>query len=96
MTSDQQTGEIFRILEVKKIWDRVPHNAFTDLIRHENLWYCAFREGENHVSDDGKFRVIRSADGETWQPVNGNIHQSLTWLSADGVKWEGPFACHIP
>jgi hypothetical protein len=128
VTSAQQKGEEFRILEVKKIWDRAPHNAFTDLIRHNKQWYCAFREGDGHVSDDGKLRVIRSSDGETWQPValmewdggdirdaklsvtsdgmlmlngavrflqavNGHQHQSLTWLSADGVKWEGPFDC---
>ena len=126
--SAQETKEIFADLEVKRIWDQSPHNAFTDLIRHENLWYCAFREGEGHVSDDGKLRVIRSVDGETWesaalmeweggeicdaklsltstgllmlsgavrfhQPRDGNNHQSLTWLSSDGEKWEGPFAC---
>jgi hypothetical protein len=124
----QETEEIFANLEVKRIWDQSPHNAFTDLIRHNNLWFCAFREGERHVSEDGKLRVIRSADGETWEsvalmeweggdirdaklsltstgllmlngavrflePQDGNNHQSLTWLSADGEKWEGPFAC---
>jgi hypothetical protein len=126
--SAQETKEIVAKVEVRRIWDQSPHNAFTDLIRHENLWYCAFREGEGHVSDDGKLRVIRSADGETWKSValmkweggdirdaklsltstgllmlngavrfhqsrDGNNHQSLTWLSSDGKKWEGPFAC---
>jgi hypothetical protein len=27
------------------------------------------------------------------EPVDGNNHQSLTWLSTDGSAWEGPFAC---
>ncbi len=128
LASAQVKGEGFKILKAERIWDQSPHNAFTDLIRHKSQWYCAFREGEKHVSDDGKLRIIRSADGETWQsvalmeweggdirdaklsitstgmlmlngavrflqPVNGNNHQSLTWLSADGEKWEGPFAC---
>lgn len=128
MANAQETGKVFMILDVNKIWDQSPHNAFTDLIRHNSQWYCAFREGESHVSEDGKLRVIRSANGETWesvalmeweggdirdaklsltstgmlmlngavrflQPINGNNHQSLTWLSEDGEQWEGPFAC---
>lgn len=118
----------FHLLTAERIWGQSPHNAFTDLIRHKDLWYCAFREGEGHVSEDGSLRVIRSVDGKTWesvafmeweegdirdaklsitstgklmlsgavrflQPKNGNKHQSLTWLSADGEHWEGPFAC---
>lgn len=55
------------IVEVKKIWDGAPHCAFTDLVRFKDHWYCAFREGEAHVSPHGKLRVIRSADGETWE-----------------------------
>jgi hypothetical protein len=54
------------VVEVRKIWDLAPHNAFTDLVRYKDDWYCAFREGRGHVSEDGKIRVIRSADGEKW------------------------------
>jgi hypothetical protein len=54
------------IIEVTKIWDRAPHCAFTDLVRFQDHWYCAFREGEAHVSPHGKLRVIRSADGKDW------------------------------
>ena len=32
------------VIEVKKIWDAGAHNAFTDLIRWRDKWYCAFRE----------------------------------------------------
>lgn len=53
-------------LEVRKIWDQAPHNAFTDLIRHQDRWVCVFREGAGHVSPDGALRVITSADGERW------------------------------
>ena len=31
------------ILDVRKIWDAAPHNAFTDLIRHRDRWWCVFR-----------------------------------------------------
>jgi hypothetical protein len=116
------------LIEVRKIWDGAPHNAFTDLIRFEGRWYCAFREGESHVSDDGRLRVIRSEDGQKWssaalmeweggdvrdaklsvtadgqlmlsgavrflQPVDGNRHQSVSWLSENGADWTGPHAC---
>ncbi|MBA4016490.1 MAG: hypothetical protein C0483_04825 [Pirellula sp.] len=48
------------------IWDASPHNAFTDLIRWKNHWYCSFREGSEHASYDGTVRILSSADGENW------------------------------
>jgi hypothetical protein len=61
--ADPPRGEI---VDVRKIWDRAPHNAFTDLIRHDDRWFCVFREGQAHVSPDGALRVLTSADGEMW------------------------------
>ena len=54
------------VLEVKKIWDRAPHNAFTDLIRFDDRFYCVFREGRSHACTDGKIRVLESEDANTW------------------------------
>jgi hypothetical protein len=54
------------LVEVRKIWDQAPHNAFTDLVRWQNEFYCAFREGRGHVSSDGKIRVLRSQDADAW------------------------------
>src|SRR5262245_27470150 len=54
------------IVSVQKIWDRAPHNAFTDLIRFRNRWYCVFREGAGHAEGEGKLRVLMSNDGERW------------------------------
>lgn len=54
------------ILDVRRIWDAAPHNAFTDLTRFSNHWFCVFREGRAHVSPDGAIRVLRSADGKVW------------------------------
>ncbi len=67
-----------KLVSVQKIWDQAPHNAFTDLVRFQDRWYCTFREGDGHVSSDGSVRVITSADGEDWssavhmQPEPGN------------------------
>lgn len=55
------------LVSVKKIWDQGPHNAFTDLIRWHDRWYCTFRESDAHVGGDGKIRVITSPDGERWE-----------------------------
>ncbi len=55
------------IVEVTKIWDKAAHNAFTDLTRFQDRWYCVFREGKGHVSPDGSLRVLVSEDGKAWE-----------------------------
>jgi len=55
--------------EVERIWDHALHNAFTDLIRFQERWFCVFREGENHISPDGAIRVLISETGREWQSV---------------------------
>lgn len=54
-------------IESRRIWDQAPHNAFTDLVRFRERWFCVFREGHDHVSPDGALRVITSLDGEQWE-----------------------------
>ncbi len=61
-----EEGGKAELVEVRKIWDRAPHNAFTDLLRFKDRWFCTFREGAGHVSHDGKIRVIVSGDGGAW------------------------------
>jgi hypothetical protein len=56
-----------QLVEAKKIWDKGGHNAFTDLIRFQDRWYCAFREGEGHARGAGAIRVLTSADGDKWE-----------------------------
>jgi len=55
------------VVEAKKIWDRAPHNAFTDLVRWNERFYCAFRVGRGHVSTDGKIRLLESKDANHWE-----------------------------
>jgi hypothetical protein len=56
-----------KIVESRKIWDQAPHNAFTDLVHWKDRWWCTFREGQRHVAEGGKIRVITSADGQAWE-----------------------------
>jgi hypothetical protein len=66
-----RVGEPVRaeLVSVKKIWDAAPHNAFTDLTRWNEQFYCAFREGRGHVSTDGRIRVLSSKDADAWSSV---------------------------
>jgi len=52
-----------RLVRSGMIWDAAPHNAFTDLYRWKDRWYCSFREGTAHASYDGAARLLGSADG---------------------------------
>ena len=61
-----QTAPPPTLVGVARIWDGGAHNAFTDLIRWRDEWYCAFREGDDHVGGDGRIRVLASRDGRTW------------------------------
>jgi hypothetical protein len=54
------------LVSVARIWDDGAHNAFTDLMRWRDRWYCTFREGDDHVGGNGRIRVLVSADGRTW------------------------------
>ena len=58
-----------KLLEVRKIWDAAPHNAFTDLEYYKGQWFCAFREGSGHAQkgDYGKVRILHSKEGEVWE-----------------------------
>ncbi|MFZ2145976.1 MAG: hypothetical protein WAV28_02055 [Sedimentisphaerales bacterium] len=72
------------VIEVNKIWDKAPHNAFTDLVRWRDTasrepndkFYCAFREGRGHVSTDGKIRILESKDANIWD--------SAAFIALDG------------
>jgi hypothetical protein len=54
------------LVKEARIWDAGAHNAFTDLIRWRDRWYCTFREADAHIGGNGRVRVLVSADGEAW------------------------------
>jgi len=76
--------------QVVKIWDKAPHNAFTDLVRFQSRWFCVFREGKDHNSPDGALRVITSADGIEWESATlissktGDLRDPKITVTPDG------------
>ena len=91
------------LVEVSKIWDKAPHNAFTDLIRFRDRWYCVFREGQAHVSPDGALRIITSIDGKTWtsaglisSPTADLRDAKITIAPDDRLMLSGAGALHQP
>jgi hypothetical protein len=71
-----------QIVSVTKIWDQGKHNAFTDLIRWRDKFYCSFREADAHVGGDGRLRLLESADGDKWQ--------SAALISEKGIDLRDP------
>lgn len=62
--ADENRG--IKIVEVRKIWDAAPHNAFTNLERFKGGWYCAFREGRGHAGG-GDYGKISRDRLQRWQ-----------------------------
>ncbi|MEK7676663.1 MAG: exo-alpha-sialidase [Verrucomicrobiota bacterium] len=91
------------LLEARKIWDAAPHNAFTDLVRFEDRWFCVFREGQAHVSPDGALRVITSQDGLEWRSAafitstNADLRDAKITITPDHqLMLSGVGALHPP
>jgi len=91
------------LAEVRKIWERAPHNAFTDLASFKGKWFCVFREGAAHVSPDGALRVITSKDGKDWvstallkYPDADLRDAKITVTPDDRLMLSGAAALHQP
>jgi hypothetical protein len=77
-----------RVIHSQKIWDAASHNAFTDITRWKDQWYCSFREGSEHASYDGAVRILRSADGDHWESVARFVEE--------GSDLRDPKLCILP
>jgi hypothetical protein len=90
MKPARASGEAMELIEARRIWDLAPHSAFTDLVRFNGEWFCAFREGAAHVSPDGALRVIASADGARWESAaritsaTGDLRDAKLNVAPDG------------
>lgn len=66
----------------KLIWQKAPHNAFTDLCAFNDQLFCCFREGQTHVSADGRIRILTL----DWQ---GKLQKQLN-IALPGVDLRDP------
>ena len=57
------------LLSLKKIWDRAPHAAFTDLVMFQGRWLCTFREAESHAILPSTVRILASETGDRWESI---------------------------
>ena len=59
--------------DLKCIWDKAPHCAFTSLIDYDGKYYCCFREANSHIpyrnGGYGVIRILESSDGDNWYSV---------------------------
>lgn len=53
-------------VKVTKIWDNDKYCSFTSLIKYQDKYYCAFREGIGHAGDNGCIRILTSYDAKNW------------------------------
>ena len=59
-------AQVAELVSVEKIWDKAPHNGFTDLTRFQNLFYLCFREAPAGDKGEGVIRTLLSASGKVW------------------------------
>jgi hypothetical protein len=65
------------LLSVARIWNQAEHCAFTDLIEYQGIFFCCFREADEHaLGENGSVRILKSVDG-------------IEWLNAAFLKKEG-------
>jgi hypothetical protein len=89
LSSAQQTPKS-ELVQSRMIWGRAPHNAYTDLVRFRDRWFCVFREGRLASSSDGALRVLTSLDGEAWESVaqvagpDGDLREPKLSSTPDG------------
>lgn len=74
-------------VEIKRIWDRGGHNAFTDITYFKDRLFIVFREGDGHIPNkdntgNGKIRILSSVDGEFWEPA--------ALIELDGIDLRDP------
>jgi len=73
--------------DIRRIWDRGNHNAFTDITFFKNKLWVVFREGDGHIPNkdntgNGIIRVLSSRDGEFWE--------SAATIQLEGIDLRDP------
>ena len=66
-----------QLLSNEVIYHDGKHNAFTSMVRWNDKYWVAFRNGASHKSDDGRLMVMNSSDLETWSEPQEVINTDI-------------------
>ena len=66
-----------QLLSNEVIYHDGKHNAFTSMVRWNDKYWVAFRNGASHKSDDGRLIVMNSSDLETWSEPQEVINTDI-------------------
>lgn len=58
-----------KIKKVSKVFSDGKHNAFTSICQYQGNCYLAFRNAENHLSENGQIIIIRSDSKNKWHLI---------------------------
>jgi hypothetical protein len=84
-----------RVTRARKIYSDGCHNAFTGLARLGQQTFVTFRSAVNHMTLDGKIRIISSKDLETWQPVHVAEQPKTDFRDPKLVTFRGRLMCYF-
>ena len=89
--SKQIDNTIESQISVKRVYgDGIAYCAFTSLIKKDDYYYLAFREGKTHASDGdyGVIRILQSIDGDQWSDYQT--------ISSDNIDLRDPDLSIMP
>lgn len=84
-----------RITRARKIYSDGCHNAFTGMSQFQGRTFITFRSAVNHMTFEGKIRIIASDDLEHWQPVHLAERADTDFRDPKLVTFGGRLLCYF-
>jgi hypothetical protein len=82
-----------RVTRARKIYSDGCHNAFTGMARLGDRTFITFRSAVDHMTFEGKIRIIASKDLEAWQPVHVVERANTDFRDPKLVNFGGNLCC---
>ena len=84
-----------RVTRARKIFSDGRHNAFTGMARLGDRTFVTFRSAVNHMTMDGKIRIIASKDLEDWKCVHVAERANTDLRDPKLVTFAGRLLCYF-
>lgn len=62
--------ELVAPTSIQKVVADGKHNAFTALVKWKDSYWLAFRKADSHAYGEADLHVLRSSDGQNWEPAH--------------------------